>query len=60
MNENAERRYVTNKELKDGLDEKPSRYEVRFLIVLAIVANQILPSVDIAQAALRTAIGAFS
>jgi hypothetical protein len=55
-----EHRWVTNKELKEGLDEKPSRHEVRFLILLAIVANQVLPTVDKAQAAVHLALGAIT
>lgn len=41
------------------LEEKPSRYEVRFLILLAIVANQVLPTVDVARAAGGFVVGLF-
>lgn len=53
-------RWVTNGELKAeldemrvALDEKPGRWEVRFLIVVAIVLAPTIPSAtDVAQAAL--------
>lgn len=50
-------KYVTTAELDKKLDEKPSKYEVRYLIVLAIIANQVLPTVDVAKAAAAAAIG---
>lgn len=49
--------YVTNADLDKKLEEKPSRYEVRFLILLAVIANQILPTVDVAKAAWQSTLG---
>ncbi len=56
------RRCVTNGELKqeldavrESLDEKPGRWEVRFLVAVAVVlAPSIPPASDIAQAAINT------
>lgn len=43
------KRFVTNGELQEELEKKPSRWEVRLLILGAIVANQALPSVHISS-----------
>lgn len=51
------RRYVTNGELQDQLRSKPNNWEVRFLILAAIIANQVLPSASIAKAVVTNAIG---
>lgn len=46
------RRFVTNAELDKKLDEKPGRWEVRCLILAAILAAPSIPSLtSIAQAA---------
>jgi hypothetical protein len=46
-------RFVTNQELKEELDKLPTRWEVRFLIISALIASQLLPTVDFAKAAVR-------
>jgi hypothetical protein len=51
----TEHRWVTNTELKDALDERPTRYEMRFLILLAVIANSVLPTASIGQAATKLA-----
>lgn len=59
MTEPTKHRYVTNEELKQEISElkatMPTRWEVRFLIVVGLIAAQVLPASDIA----RAAIGAF-
>jgi hypothetical protein len=52
-------RYVTNKELKDEIDQVraeivklPTRWEVRFLILAGIIASQVIPTAEIASAAI--------
>lgn len=51
--------YVTSSELDKKLDEVkadveklPTRYEVRFLILAAFIASQLVPATDIAKAAI--------
>lgn len=46
-------RYVTNAELKDEIDKLPTRWEVRFLILAAIIASSVLPTADLAHAAAK-------
>jgi hypothetical protein len=43
-------RFVTNAELKEELDKLPTRWEVRFLVLAALLANQFVPVADIAKA----------
>jgi hypothetical protein len=45
--------YVTTAELEAKLDKLPTKYEVRFLIVAAMVAAQLIPVNEAAQAALN-------
>lgn len=47
----GEKQYVTMRELDDKLNSM--RWEVRFLIVVAIIANQVLPTADVARAAIN-------
>jgi hypothetical protein len=47
----ADQKYVTNAELKEELDRLPTRWEMRFLILAGMIASQIIPASDIAQAA---------
>lgn len=55
-NGNGGQKFVTNSELDSKLDkllEKvPTRWEVRFLILAAVVATQIIPAKDVASAAI--------
>lgn len=53
MEKDQQNRYVTTAELKAEIEKIPTRWEVRFLIALAVVANQIVPAGDIARAALE-------
>jgi hypothetical protein len=50
--ENHTKRYVTNAELSEQLEKVPTRWEVRTLILGAVVASQLIPTVEIANAAL--------
>ena len=47
---NGGKRYVTNAELKVEIDKLPTRWEVRFLILAAIIGSQVLPISDVAKA----------
>lgn len=57
-NGNGEKRYVSPGELDSKLTA--TRWEMRFLILAAIVANQVLPAADIGKTALRSALAAFT
>lgn len=48
--DNGSKRFVTNAELKEEIDKLPTRWEVRFLILAAIIGSQFFPTVDIARA----------
>lgn len=43
MNED-EPRYITNKELKDELEKRPTKYEVLFYIATATLVGRFIPS----------------
>ena len=45
--------YVTLRDLEERLAKLPTRWEVRFLILVGIIGSQVLPVSDVAQAALR-------
>lgn len=52
--EDSGRRFVTNSELDKKLDDKPSRWEVRFLIVAAVFVAPSIPSIQgVAHAAIQ-------
>ena len=54
MSQSAENpKWVTNAELKAEIDKLPTRWEVRFLILAAIVGSQLLPVAGVANAVLR-------
>lgn len=44
--------FVTRTELNGKLDKLPSRWEVRFLILAGLLANQFIPVDEVARAAL--------
>lgn len=46
------KRYVTLTELDHKLDKLPTRWEVRFLIVVAVVGAQLIPAGEVARAAI--------
>ena len=45
--------YVTLRDLEERLSKIPTRWEVRFLIVVGIIGAQVLPVTEVAQAAIR-------
>lgn len=48
MSENGSRQYVSNAELKEELDRLPTRWEVRALILGAIVVSNVVPPINLA------------
>lgn len=61
-NGNGSKRYVTTNELKAEIDKLPTRWEVRFLILAAVIGGQFVPSVSLHPAsstlqAVRAVIG---
>jgi hypothetical protein len=50
MTENGTKKYVTNQELAQEV--RALRWEFRFVILAAVIANQFVPSVEIAKGAL--------
>ena len=42
--------FVTRADLKDALEKLPTRWEVRTLILAAVIANQFVPVADVAKA----------
>ena len=48
------RRLVTVADLENSLKDVPSRFEVRFLIVVGLLATQFVPIQEVAQAAIRS------
>lgn len=51
MEDGHRQRFVTNSELKAELDKLPTRWEVRFLILIGFVGAQLVPASEIARAA---------
>lgn len=45
------KRFVTLTELDHKLDKLPTRWEVRFLILVAFVGSQLIPAGEVARAA---------
>lgn len=43
--------YITREELNGKLDKVPTRWEVRFLILIGFIGAQLVPAADVAQAA---------
>ena len=43
------RQYVTNAELKEELDKLPTRWEVRALILAAVVVSNVVPPIELAR-----------
>lgn len=56
MSDTPKNDFVTNRELKEELEKLPSRWEVRFLILAGMIANQLVPVADIAKAATKVVI----
>lgn len=40
-------RFVTNGELQEELKKRPTSWEVRTLILMAVVANQLIPTLNL-------------
>lgn len=49
--ENGRKQHVTHAELDAKLNQLPTRWEVRFLILAGMIASQVIPAADIARAA---------
>lgn len=49
MSDDNPRGYVTNKELKEEIDKLPTRWEVRALILGAVVVSNVVPPIEIAR-----------
>lgn len=46
------RRFVSNAELEERLEKIPTRWEVRALVLGALIASQIVPPGEVARAAI--------
>jgi hypothetical protein len=47
---NGHKRYVSNAELEARLEKIPTRWEVRALVLGALIASQLVPPVEMARA----------
>jgi hypothetical protein len=54
--EDYKKRWVTNEQLETELQRRPTSWEVRTLILAAVVANQLIPSLNLGPNPARTAI----
>lgn len=56
--EDYDRAPVTNRQLRDALNDRPTRWEMRAMLAIAVVANQLIPALDISVNDTKAAVGA--